>query len=70
MLHTPGKSRVTTKPGLWTGLDYGLDSIMDSQDAETVFYSVLQCSKRYQVYVAILIHKMTRSVMVLLACGS
>ena len=51
--------RVTTKPGLWTGLDYGLDSIMDSQeDAETVFYSVLQCSKRYQVYVAILIHKM------------
>ena len=28
--------------GLWTGLDYGLGSIIDSQeDAETVFYSVL-----------------------------
>ena len=23
--------RVTTKPGLWTGLHYGLDSIIDSQ---------------------------------------
>ena len=52
MLHTPDKSRVTTKPELWTGLDYGLDSIMNSQ--ETVFYSILECSKHYQVYVAIL----------------
>ena len=29
------------------------------EDAETVFYSVLQCSKRYQVYVGILIRKMS-----------
>ena len=29
------------------------------EDAKTVFYSVLQCSKRYQVYVAILIRKMS-----------
>ena len=47
--------------GLWTGLDSGLDWTqlwIHKEDAETVFYSVLQCSKHYQVYVAILIHKM------------
>ena len=44
------------------------------EDAETVSYNVLQCSKRYQVYVAILIHKMScwwpGLWMVKLACGS
>ena len=59
---TAGLGGVTTKPGLWTGLDWTMDWTQlwtHKEGAETVFYSVLQCSKRYQVYVAILIHKMS-----------
>ena len=52
--HSPVHSMEWT--GLWTGLNYRL---VYKEDAETVFYSALQYSKRYQVYVAILICKMS-----------
>ena len=56
--HTLG--RVTTKPA--PGLDWTMDWMQSwtyKEYAETVFYSFLQCSKHYQVYVAILFHKMS-----------